>query len=439
MTMFRNGRSRRPVARMTAALLTALVAALLLAVGQAAAEPGTQTWTGQAAGATPDIERGGLTLFDTSGNAFITNASAGTLNFTVNGTAYVGYCVDTTEMFSTGTEPVEITTQAPPSTTATRAAAWIILNRTVTGAPTPAKQQQAAVAQVAIWLLLDANINKIAPSNDPVLNAAAAALVAEAQAATATPSTLTVTAATPAAGATSTTVTITGKPGAVVSLSASGGTLSAPSVTLGASGTATVTLSVAGPGTATVSASAAGDGNYIAIDPTGPTPQPQSTVAATPSTLTASVGATFTTTQGTQPSGPVTPIAGGATARLVISKKAPARARPLSRVTYTIVVRNTSKVAARSVVLRDVIPSGLSLVTASRARTLNNGVITFQLGTLAPGASRTVTVTMLADASVRGKRTNVATVSATGVRAVRAAAATVFRTLARRVQPAVTG
>ena len=421
MTMFRNGRSSRSVARTTAALLTALVAMLLLAVGQAAAAPGTQTWTGQAAGATPDIERGGLTLFDTSGGAFISNASAGTLNFTVNGTPYIGYCTDTTEMFSTGTEPVEVTTQAPPATAATRAAAWIILNRTVTGAPTAAKQQQAAVTQVAIWLLTDANINKTTPTSDAALNAAAAALVAEAQAATATPSTLTVTAATPAAGATSTPVTITGKPGAVVSLSASGGT-----------------LSVTGPGTATVSASAAGDGNYLAIEPTGPTPQPQATAAATPSTLTASVGATFTSTQVT-PSGPTTPIAGGATARLVITKKAPARARVLSQVKYTIVVRNTSKVAARSVVLRDAIPSGLSLVTASRPRTLSNGVITFQLGTLAPGASRTVTVTLLADASVRGKRTNVATVSATGVRAVRATAATVFRTLARRVQPAVTG
>ena len=79
-----------------------------------------------------------------------------------------------------------------------------------------------------MWLLLDGNINKTTPTNDAALNAAAAALVAEAQAATATPSTLTVTAATPAAGATSTTVTITGKAGAVVSLSASGGTLSRP-------------------------------------------------------------------------------------------------------------------------------------------------------------------------------------------------------------------
>ncbi len=435
MRMFRNGRSARSVARTTAALLTALVAALLLTAGQAAAEPGTQTWTGQAGGSTPDIERGGLTLFDSSGNAFISNAFAGTLNFTVNGTPYIGYCVDTTEMFSTGTEPVEITTQAPPASAAARAASWIVLNRTVNGATTPAKQQQAATAQIAIWLLLDGNINKTAPSNDPALNAAAAALVAEAQAATATPSTLTVTAATPAAGATSTTVTITGKPGAVVSLSASGGTLSAASVTIGAGGTATVTLSKSGAGTATVSASTPGDGTYLAIDPTGPTPQPQSTIAATPNTLTASVGATFTQTT---PNTPVAP-AGTVTPRLVITKKAPAKAKVLSKVTYTITVRNPSKAIARSVVLRDVIPNGLSFVTASRARTLSNGVITFQLGNLAPGASRTVTVTLLADASVRGKRTNIATVSATGVRSVRATAATVFRTLARRVQPAVTG
>jgi uncharacterized repeat protein (TIGR01451 family) len=436
--MFRTGRSRRSVARTTASLLTAVLAALLLAAGQAAAAPGTQTWTGQAGGSTPDIERAGLTLFNTSGAPFITNASAGTLNFTVNGTAYVGYCVDTTEMFSTGTEPVEITTQAPPSTAAARAATWIILNRTVTGAPTPAKQQQAAAAQLAVWLLLDTNINTTMPSNDPALNAAAAALVAEAQAATATPSTLTVTAGTPAAGATTTTVTLTGKPGAVVSLSASGGTLSAPSVTIGANGTATVTLSVAGPGTATVSASTPGDGTFVAIDPTGPTPQPQSTVSAIPSTLTASVSARFTQTTPVTPVTPVTP-AGTLAPRLAITKRAPKRARVLTRVRYTITVRNRGKAAARSVVLRDRIPRGLALVSTSRSRTLRNGVITIRLGTLAPGARRTVRVTLIASASVRGKRTNVATVRATGVRTVRATAATVFRTVPRRVQPAVTG
>jgi uncharacterized repeat protein (TIGR01451 family) len=438
MRLFRNGRSRRSVARTTASLLTAALAALLLVAGQAAAEPGTQTWTGQAGGATPDVERSGLTLFDTSGAPFMTYASAGTLIFTVNGTAYVGYCVDTTEMFSSGTEPVEITTQAPPPSAAHRAAAWIILNRTVTGPPTTAKQQQAAVAQVAVWLLLDANISKTTPTGDPALNAAAGALVAEALAATAAPSTLTVTAATPAAGATSTTVTLTGKPGSLVSLSASGGTLSAPSVTIGPNGTATVTLAVAGPGTATVSASTPGDGTFIAFDPTGPTPQPQSTVSARTSTLTASVSARFTQVTPTTPTTPVVP-AGTLAPRLTITKRAPKRAKVLTRVRYTITVRNTGKAAARSVVLRDRIPSGLSLISSSRKRTLRNGVITIRLGTLAPGARRTVTVTLLANASVRGKRTNVATVRATGVRTVRATAATVFRTIPRRVQPAVTG
>ena len=104
-----------------------------------------------------------------------------------------------------------------------------------------------------------------------------------------------------------------------------------------------------------------------------------------------------------------------------------------------IYLKNTGRVTLRNVVLRDRLPRGLSFVSASRTNTLASGNATFQIGSLAPGASRTVVVTLMANASVRGSRTNVATVSATNVRPKSAQAATVFRALVRRVQPAVTG
>ena len=111
----------------------------------------------------------------------------------------------------------------------------------------------------------------------------------------------------------------------------------------------------------------------------------------------------------------------------------------LKRVRYTITVRNTGKVTLRGVVLRDRLPRGLSFVRASRSSTLANGNATFRLGNIAPGQSRRIVVTLIANASVKGTRTNTATVSAANVGPRRARAATVFSALVRRVQPAVTG
>ena len=62
-----------------------------------------------------------------------------------------------------------------------------------------------------------------------------------------------------------------------------------------------------------------------------------------------------------------------------------------------------------------------------------------RLGRLAPGARRTVTIWMRANAGVRGARTNVATVRGVNVRPRAARAGTTFRPLAGRVIPAVTG
>jgi uncharacterized repeat protein (TIGR01451 family) len=418
---------------MAAAL--ALAAVLALQAARATAAPGTQVWTGQQSGSTPDISDSGYTFLDQAGNTIPSRGIAGTLNFTIDGVPRIGYCIDTSRRFAVTPSPADIVTENPPTTAEKRAATWILLNRTPSGAVTPAKADQAATSQIAVWVLVDAQINKTTPTTDAATNAAVAALVQEALAATATPSSLTVTASAPAVGATTSTLTVTGKPGAVVTLSVTGGsgTLSAPSVTIGAGGSATVTLSTSGPGTVTVSASTAGDGSYIAINPTAGT---QSTATAVPTTLSASVPVTFRAAQ--TPTVPTVPIA-TTTPRLSLTKTAPGRATVLTKVRYAITVRNPGTVNATNVVVRDRLPSGMSFVKSSRKGALANGVVTYQLGTIKAGASKTIYVWLMADADVRGTRTNVATVSATRVRQLTARAATIFRPLARRVQPAVTG
>jgi len=418
------------------AFAIAVAGLLALQAARAGAVPATQTWTGQAGGATPDIERGSLTFFDTFGDAIPSSGMAGTLNFTIDGAPEVGYCTDTSRTFSAGTEPVELTVEDPPSVPARRALMWILLNRVPTGAPTAEKADQAAIAQVAVWLLVDAQIHKTTPTSDPALNAAAAALVQEALAATATPSSLSLSASAPGAGATTATIVASGKPGAVVTLSiASGtGTLSASQVTIGAGGTGSVTLTSPNPGTVVVQASTAGDGRLLSINPTDPISMPQPTAAAVPNVLSASVSVAFRGGQAAQ-----TPTTPTPRPRLAITKTAPSSARVLTLVRYTITVRNTGKVTARNVVLRDRLPGGMSFVRASRKSALRNGSVTFQLGTMRPGQRRTVTVVLIASVDVRGRRVNTATVSATRVATLAARAATVFAPLARRVQPAVTG
>lgn len=422
-----------PLTRALVVVALAALTLLALAGARAAAVPATQTWTGQAAGTTPDILQGGVTILGAGGAPIAAGAEAGTLNFTLDGVPYVGYCIDTARQFSLGTEAVDALTENPPSTANRRALAWLLLNRAPTGPVTPDKVSAASAAQVAAWVLEDPQISPTTPTSDATLNAAALALVQEALAATATPSSLGLSVAAPAAGASTATVTVTGKPGAVVTLSVTSGpgTLSTGSVTIGAGGSATATLTKTGNGAVTVAASTAGDGSLIIIRPTDPTTEPQPTAAARPSTLSASAQATFSPAQ--TPVTPVVPL------KLTISKSAPARSTVLKRVRYSITVRNPAKAAVRNVVLRDRVPRGMSFVRASRASSQSNGTVTFRLGTLAAGSSRTVQVWMIANANVRGTRTNVATVQGTGVQPVNARARTLFVALQQRRVIPVTG
>lgn len=429
------------------ALIVLLAGILALQASPAAAVVQTQTYTGQDDGPTPDIYRSDIDdfFYPDGSDASPPVGQAGTINLTFNGTPVVAFCVDARTGLNTGTVQSDVL-EVPLDTVQARAIAYVVLNSAVTGPPTAAKRNQAAVGQVATWVL-DGDLREDGPSSDAAFNADVAALVAAARAAAATPASLGLTVAAPAAGATSSTVTVTGRPGAVVTLTvtAGSGTLSAGQVTIGADGTATATLTAAGPGQVTVGAGTAGDGRLYR---TAPLDRSQATVHAVPTVLTASAAATFTaatTTPGTSgtPGTPTTPGGGttGAPAKLnlTITKSAPAKAQVLRLVRYQITVKNTTKRTATAVVIRDRVPGGLAFVRASRTASIRNGAVVVRLGNLAPGASRTINVWMRATSNVRGARVNVATVSGANVRNRTASARTTFRPLAARVQPAVTG
>lgn len=428
-------------------MIALMVAAITFAAASAlaTAAPATQTLVGAADGPTPDIRRGGLTIFDAAGQPY-TTGSAGTINFALDGTPYVGFCIDTSRSLSEEPEPVEVTIEDPPTTPARRAATWLLVNRAPTGQPTSAKRDQAAATQIALWLLLDPRVSQTAPTSDAALNAAGIAAAQEALAATAVAASLALNAPAPPAGGTSAVLTVSGKPGAVVNLAVTSGvgTLSGSQVTLGAGGTAAVTLTTTGPGVVVVSATTAGDGRLVLVDPTAED-QPQPTTAGLPSELAATASVTFSPAQvtppptTTPPTTPQVPVVGRPTPALRISKSAPARSRVLAPVRYRITVSNPSRATARRVTLRDRIPAGLSFVRASRRHTTQNGTLVFSLGDIRPGGSRSVLVWLRADGSVRGARVNVATVGAVQVSAISTSVRTVFLAPQRRIQPAVTG
>lgn len=443
-------RSARPVLQL---MLLAVVAAMMAAMASlASAAPATQVWTGHSGGATPDIERTGVEIFKTDGSPVtVSSGEVGTLNFTINGVPYVGLCVDTARAFDDSAASVDVSAVTAPTHT-DRAVAWIISNLPQ-GATTPDKASKAAASQIAVWLLRG-QVNADNPSNDAALNAAAKALRDEALAATDVPASLVITPSAPAAGATTTQVTISARPGAVVTLSVTSGngTLSAAQVTIGASGTAMVTLTTTGPGTVALAARTAGDPVLYRVDPVKDT---QTTSYAAPVVLDAATNVTFTAapTTVTTPSTPTsTPapapssapapapaptvvVAQAPRAALHIVKAGPARATAGMTLRYTVKVTNTGKAPARNVVVTDRLPGGMTLV--GRQGTRSGASVSFRVGTLAPGASRVIQVTVRSRTGLVGRRVNVATATATGVARVTARAATRFVGPKARTQPAV--
>jgi uncharacterized repeat protein (TIGR01451 family) len=131
--------------------------------------------------------------------------------------------------------------------------------------------------------------------------------------------------------------------------------------------------------------------------------------------------------------------AGRPSTRLRIRKRASMTASAPATVTYTIVVTNLGKVSARGVIATDTVPAQMFLVRRVAGMRMRNGLLTWSLGTLAPGRSRTVRVRLRADPLAAGRRCDVARARASNTGQVTDRACVRLRAVPRRVGPSVTG
>lgn len=170
------------------------------------------------------------------------------------------------------------------------------------------------------------------------------------------------------------------------------------------------------------------DAGFVRV-PTPPTPPP-ATVTVTPT-----------------PAPPIVPtVQSVPPARIGVSKLAPPKAVAGTVITYRITVRasGTGSVA-RDVVVRDILPSGVTLVsdkvqTSVRRRSVKRQrALGWDIGDLQPGASRTVTVTVRIGRGFAGQLTNTAIAQASNAPRVQDRAITTVTGLPRAVPPRVTG
>ena len=138
----------------------------------------------------------------------------------------------------------------------------------------------------------------------------------------------------------------------------------------------------------------------------------------------------------------VTPItiAGVAVTTLRIDKRGPTNAKAGQVITYRIKITNAGTVTATNVAMRDLLPGGMALAAKPAGVRLVKGVVTFTVGDLAPGASRTILLKVRIDRTASGLRNNVAIASATNAPPVRDNARTrIARAVGRVRVPVVTG
>ncbi|MBW2622819.1 MAG: DUF11 domain-containing protein [Deltaproteobacteria bacterium] len=97
---------------------------------------------------------------------------------------------------------------------------------------------------------------------------------------------------------------------------------------------------------------------------------------------------------------------------LLIAKTGPSLANPSDNCTYTITITNTSDAVSDNTTLVDYIPTRMSYVSSSPLGSVSGDNVTWNLGTIAGGASRTISITLMADPSLDQEEvaTNVAVV-----------------------------
>lgn len=125
---------------------------------------------------------------------------------------------------------------------------------------------------------------------------------------------------------------------------------------------------------------------------------------------------------------------------LAIDKTAPLNAKLGTQIVYTITVRNSGPNPALDVVVSDAIPPGLTAVRRPSGSTITRGVITWNVGTLQAGESRTFKVPMKAGGTKSVRRCNVASADGSNTERVSDGACTRFAKVAGvKKPPVVTG
>jgi len=174
------------------------------------------------------------------------------------------------------------------------------------------------------------------------------------------------------------------------------------------------------------------------IPPVPPDPPPEPPVPPTPPAPPAPPPDTGGGISG----GGVTPPKPPALTRISLTKRCPATAAPGQVVTCTLTVSNIGKVTAKGVRIRDY-PSArvqLTLIRSNAKPRLAGGTATWAIGTLAPGARRTIRASVRIEEAAPGTARNLAIASATNAKSASAISDTLIRTaLPAAVVPAVTG
>ena len=184
--------------------------------------------------------------------------------------------------------------------------------------------------------------------------------------------------------------------------------------------------------TATITQNTTNTATVTAKDPQGADVSPKS------------ASATVTVTVPPAPSvnsRPPTAVTAGTTqTTLRIDKRGPASAKAGQVITYRVKITNTGTITAVNVVMLDRLPNGMALAVKPVGVQLIKGAVSFTVGDLAPGASKTILLKVRIDRTAKGNRNNVATASATNAPLVRDNARTRIITIAGQIRiPVVTG
>ena len=189
--------------------------------------------------------------------------------------------------------------------------------------------------------------------------------------------------------------------------------------------------------TATITQNTTNTATVTAKDPQGADVPPKSASATVTVTVTVPP---VTATPPVNPPPPTAVTAGTTQTTLRIDKRGPSSAKAGQVITYRVKITNTGAITAVNVVMRDRLPNGMALAVKPVGVQLIKGAVSFTVGDLAPGASKTILLKVRIDRTAKGNRNNIASASASNAPLVRDNARTRIITIAGQIRiPVVTG